>query len=201
MADGPNIDLIVPRYEEIPAFYQAADQMGFHRLWFTEMLFSQGWRGQSGLDRYSALTAASAVTSRIRLGTAYMGSPRPPILSFAAKLAGLDNISNGRLSLGISQHDWPDEGAGERQRPRADGRLAETITALKKLWSEDEVSVKGGHINLERASIDVKPAQVGGIQVLVAGVTSAAVNHAATLADGWVHPSVGVPGGAGLRYG
>jgi hypothetical protein len=41
MDDGPNIDLIVPRSEEIPDFYQAAEQMGFHALWFTETLFSQ----------------------------------------------------------------------------------------------------------------------------------------------------------------
>lgn len=48
MPDGPKIDLIVPLNEEIPSFYQAADQMGFHALWFTETLFSlrrprQGW--------------------------------------------------------------------------------------------------------------------------------------------------------------
>lgn len=42
MADGPYIDLIVPRFEEITPFYQAADRMGFHSLWFTELLFSHG---------------------------------------------------------------------------------------------------------------------------------------------------------------
>ncbi len=41
MADESNVGLIVPRYEELPAFYQAADQMGFHSLWVTEMLFNQ----------------------------------------------------------------------------------------------------------------------------------------------------------------
>ena len=36
MADGPNIDLIVPKFKERPDFYQAAEQMRFHCLWFTE---------------------------------------------------------------------------------------------------------------------------------------------------------------------
>lgn len=196
MPDGPNIDLIVPRYEVISSFYQAADEMGFHALWFTEMLFSQGWRGLRSRDRVSAMGSAAAATSRIRLGTAQTASPAPPILSFASQLAELDNLSGGRLSLGLSQHQWPEEGISEDRRPRIDGRLEETITLLKRLWSGDEVSFKGSHQHLENASIDVRPVQEGGIPLFVAGVTSAAVNLAATLADGWVHPSGGIPYGA-----
>ena len=70
MADGPNIDLIVPRFEEITAFYQAAEKMGFHSLWFTEMLFSQPWMGQGGRDPYRLLPAAASATSRIRSAAA-----------------------------------------------------------------------------------------------------------------------------------
>ncbi|SVD01911.1 uncharacterized protein METZ01_LOCUS354765, partial [marine metagenome] len=50
MTDGPQIGLIVPRFEELSAFYQAADQMGFHSLWVTEMLFNRAWTGSNGLD-------------------------------------------------------------------------------------------------------------------------------------------------------
>jgi alkanesulfonate monooxygenase SsuD/methylene tetrahydromethanopterin reductase-like flavin-dependent oxidoreductase (luciferase family) len=195
MADGPNIDLIVPRYEEIPAFYQAADQMGFHALWFTEMLFSQSWRSLRGRDRLIALPAAAAATSRIRLGTAPLENS-DSILSLATETANLDIVSHGRLSVGLSQHRWPEEGVSEGRRPRIGGRLEETITLLKRLWSEDEVSFKGSHHNLENASIDVRPVQEGGIPVFVAGFASAAVNLAATLAEGWVHPSGGIPYGA-----
>ena len=201
MADGPNIDLIVPRFEEITDFYQAADRMGFHSLWFTEMLFSHGsawgWVGQRRRqDHSSVFAAAAAATSRVRLGTAQIGSPAPGILSFATEMADADNISGGRLSLGISQHQWPDEGVRERNPPRIGARLKETITVLKRLWSEAEVSFKGHHITVEGASIDVRPVRDGVIPILVAGVTSAEVNVAATLADGWVHPSGGVAEGA-----
>ncbi|MDA1128582.1 MAG: LLM class flavin-dependent oxidoreductase [Chloroflexi bacterium] len=197
MADRPKIDLIVPRFVDNIPFYQAADQMGFHALWFTEMLFSyDSWRGKSGLDRYGALTAAASATSRIRLATALTGSPRPRILPFATKMTDLDSLSGGRLSLGISQHDWPDEGVPEPRHPKIGGRLKETITVLKRLWSGPEVSFKGSRYNLERASIDATPVQLGGIPIFVDGITSASVNQAATLADGWVHPSGGIPGGA-----
>ena len=152
MDDGPNIDLIVPRSEEIPDFYQAAEQMGFHALWFTETLFSQaqaiqrrtspGWTFLGPGDGVSALAAASAATSRIRLGTAMFGNS-DSILSFAEETANLDIVSHGRLSVGLSQHRWPEEGISEGRRPRIGVRFNETITLLKRLWSEDEVSFKG----------------------------------------------------------
>ncbi len=193
MANGPNLGLIVPRFEEFSAFYQAADQMGFHSLWVTEMLFNHAWWGKRGRDPFGVLAAAAAVTSRIRLLTAVMWPMRHPILSFATEMANMDHLSGGRLSLGISNNDWPDEGGREASRPRRGGRLEETITLLKRLWSEAEVSFKGGHYNLEKSSIDVRPVQVRGIPILVGGTTSAPVNLAATLGDGWVHPSGGVP--------
>ena len=73
MADGPNIGLIVPRSDEITSFYQAADRMGFHSLWFTEMVFSHGWGDGKGRDSICALSAAAAVTSRMRLGASPLG--------------------------------------------------------------------------------------------------------------------------------
>jgi len=198
----PNIDLIVPLFGEITPFYQAADQMGFHSLWFTETLFSHstsiGWFSlgrKRGQDPYGALTAAASATSRIRLATALSGSPSPGIVPFAAKMADLDNLSGGRLSLGISQSQWPAERVRDYHRARVGVRLKETITVLKSLWSESEVTFKGSHLKLERASIDAKPVQSGGIPIVVAGVTSSSVNQAATLADGWVHPSEGIPEG------
>ena len=199
MADGPNIDLIVPKFKEHPDFYQAAEQMGFHCLWFTEALFSRtgiSWSGPKGKtdpDHFSVLATAAAATSRIRLGTAESSSPMTPILSYVTKIASVDNLSSGRLSLGIPHHDWEYEFALEDRRPRSGVRLRETITVLKSLWREAAVSFKGQHINLENASIDVKPVQAGGIPILLGGASS---NPAATLADGWVHPSGGIPEGA-----
>ena len=146
-------------------------------------------------DGMSALPAAAAATSSIRLGTALFGNP-DSLLSLATETTNLDILSHGWLNLGLSQHGWPDEGVSEGRRSRIGVRLKETITLLNRLWSEDEVSFKGSHHHLEKASIDVRPVQEGGIPLFVAGVTSVAVNLAATLTDGWVHPSGGNPDGS-----
>ena len=122
--------------------------MGFHSLWFTEMVFSRGWTDGKGRDLFGVLPGAAAVTSRIRLGAAPLGDAAS-ILSFAAETANMDILSSGRLTLGLSPGRWPDEGKRDGSRPRLAGRLLETITLLKKLWSEDQVSFKGSHNNLE----------------------------------------------------
>jgi len=83
------------------------------------------------------------------VGTALFGNP-DSLLSLATEIPNLDIPSHGRLSLGLSQHGWPDEGVSEGRRPRIGVRLKETITLLNRLWSEDEVSFKGSHHHLER---------------------------------------------------
>jgi alkanesulfonate monooxygenase SsuD/methylene tetrahydromethanopterin reductase-like flavin-dependent oxidoreductase (luciferase family) len=129
--------------------------MGFHALWFTETLFSRtptgpGWTSVgSGGDRASAMGTDAAETSRIRLGIASSVKP-DSLVSLATETANQDILSHGRLSLGLSQHSWLDEGVSEGGRPRVGVRLQETITLLNRLWSEDEVPFKGSHHHLER---------------------------------------------------
>ena len=197
MADASNIGIIVSRGAEFTDFYQAADQMGFHSLWVTEGVFHSvalGWSGGGPKHPFTVLAAAAAATSRIRLGTGVIWNLMQDPVALASELARLDRLTNGRLIFGVSQGDWPDE------RPRAPtlwarrgARAEELITLLKRLWTEDEVSFRGNHLHVDNASIPERPAQPGGIPILAGGASLASIRLAATLADGWVHPSDGIP--------
>ena len=200
MADVSNIGIIVSRGAEFTDFHQAADQMGFHSLWVTGGMFqsvSLGWAGGGGPEHpFTVLAAAAAATSRIRLGTGVMRDLMRDPVALASELARLDRLSNGRLVLGVSQSDWP----GEHEQPigstlwaRRGARAEELITLLKRLWAEDEVTFQGGHFRVQNASISERPVQPGGVPILVGGASLASVRLAATLADGWVHPSGGIP--------
>ena len=149
--------------------YRDAIQSGLNRFEGTGLI----WRPDRRCQRF--------VADKIAL-TAVLWPLHQPILSFADEMANIDNLSGGRLSLGLSNGSWPGEGDRDGSRTKAGGRLQETITVLKSLWLEPEVSFKGSHFNLEGASLDTRPIQNGGIPILVAGVTSASVNLAA-------HPS------------
>src|SRR4249919_180286 len=81
--------------------WQRAEQLGFDHAWTYDHL---GWRDLVDgpwFDAVGTLTAAATVTSRIRLGT-LVASPnfRHPV-HFARELTGLDDISDGRVLLGI----------------------------------------------------------------------------------------------------
>lgn len=115
------------------------------------------------LECWTTLSALSAVTERIRLGTMVScNSFRNP--SLLAKMgATLDNISEGRLELGI--------GAGVQKKehiaygfpfPSSKARierLKEAVEIIKKMWTEEKASYKGKHYTIRDAVCEPKPLQ------------------------------------------
>ena len=82
------------------------------------MLFNRAWTGSNGLDSFGVLTAAASVTSRIRLLTAVLWPLHQPILSFPDEMANIDNLSDGHLSLGLSNGSSPGGETGTALVPR-----------------------------------------------------------------------------------
>src|ERR1022692_1821183 len=95
--------IILPdlRWQQAARRWRRAEEYGFARAWTYDHL---GWRDLVDgpwFDAVPTLTAAAMVTSRIPLGT-MVASPnfRHPV-SFARQLTALDDVSNGRLILGV----------------------------------------------------------------------------------------------------
>src|SRR3954467_225291 len=89
------------RWAEAEHRWRQADAWGFDHAWTYDHL---GWRDLVDgpwFDAVGTLTAAATVTSRIRLGT-LVASPnfRHPV-HFARELTGLDDVSDGRVLLGV----------------------------------------------------------------------------------------------------
>ena len=77
--------------EETLQFARQAEAQGFASVWVPE-----AWR-----DAFVPLTAIALQTSRIRIGTAIaLAMARSPVLMEKAA-ASLDELSHGRLTLGI----------------------------------------------------------------------------------------------------
>ena len=136
------------------------ERLGYHSVWLDDhLMFGE----QPILECWTTLSALSIVTTRIRLGSMVAcNSFRNPAL-LAKIAASLDVISGGRLEFGI--------GAGiQETEHRAYGfsfpkshvrieRLREAIEVINALWSEEKVSYKGKHYNLEKAICEPKPLQ------------------------------------------
>jgi alkanesulfonate monooxygenase SsuD/methylene tetrahydromethanopterin reductase-like flavin-dependent oxidoreductase (luciferase family) len=98
------ITAVAPRWEELRACAQTAEQIGFDTVWVPDELLWRGssWSGRRGWWECVSLTSAiAATTSRIAVGTWVMSANyRNPALT--AKIAEtLDEIAGGRFIFGI----------------------------------------------------------------------------------------------------
>jgi len=89
------------RWPEARRKWTLAEELGFGHAWTYDHLSWRSLAGEPWGATVPTLTAAAAVTSRIRLGT-FVASPnfRHPV-PFAKELATVDDISGGRLMLGV----------------------------------------------------------------------------------------------------
>jgi len=89
------------RWPEARRKWTLAEELGFDHAWTYDHLSWRSLAGEPWGATVPTLTAAAAVTSRIRLGT-FVASPnfRHPV-PFAKELATVDDISRGRLMLGV----------------------------------------------------------------------------------------------------
>jgi len=135
-----------------------------------------------------SLARLSAVTDRVRVGTAVLLLPLYQPAIIAKQIADLDQATGGRVELGVGVGgEYPQEfeacqvPVGQRGR-----RTDEAIGLLRRLWTAAEVTHDGPFYPMRDVKIHPAPAQPGGPPILVAGRKEPAMRRAALLGDGWL---------------
>jgi probable F420-dependent oxidoreductase len=159
---------------EIRAFAQAAEDLGYDHLAFSEHVasapdspFPNPPAGRPGPrfafadpwhESFTLLGFLAGVTRRIELSTSMaLTAMRPPVL-VAKQAAEIDLLSGGRLRLGVAVGwnpreyealgvDWTTRGA----------RIAEQVEVMRRLWSEPVVTYHGRHVDLDEIGISPRP--------------------------------------------
>lgn len=169
--------------EKLHRFLAQAEELGFGSAWVLEQPIGT----VPTLEPVTLLAHAAAVTRRIRLGTAVILLPlRIPVV-LAKELATVDQLSKGRLVVGLAL-------GAERERYGAFGfspegrvrRFEESVRLLKLLWSEASVTFHGDFWQLDEVAVEPKPVQRPHPPVWFGGGKPAAVRRAARMADGWI---------------
>ncbi|MEU9196660.1 LLM class flavin-dependent oxidoreductase [Streptomyces hundungensis] len=124
-----------------------AEELGFHAAYTYDHLSWRTFRDGPWFGAVPTLTAAAAATTRMRLGT-LVTSPnfRHPV-TLAKDLITLDDVSNGRIVLGIGAggNGFDATALGQEAwtpRQRAD-RFGEFVPLLDRLLTEDSVTYDG----------------------------------------------------------
>lgn len=131
------------------------------------------------------LAFAAAAAPTMRLGTCILIVPQRNPLILAKELATLDQLSGGKVELGLGV-GWLEEEFDALGVPweRRGARNDEYIEAMRTLWSGPEVEFHGEFVDFPKVTCSPRPVQAS-IPILVGGDSDVAIRRAARLADGY----------------
>jgi probable F420-dependent oxidoreductase len=139
-------------------------------------------------DPIDLLAFLAAHTRWLRLATGVLVLPEHHPVVLAKRLATVDQLSGGRVTLGVGVGWMREELAAVGIDFSTRGRRTdESIDALRALWRHDEASFRGEFFDFERARSHPKPVQPGGVPIHIGGHSTAAARRAGRRGDGY-HP-------------
>lgn len=138
-------------------------------------------------DPLLSLLAAAQATTTLRVGTSVVLPLEREIFTFAKEIATLDQLSRGRLLLGVGVGMRTElevaSSVAWRDRYRA---LGEMMAALKRLWADDEAEYHGTYYDFAPVWSHPKPHQRPHPPLLAATTGPKATRDCLTWADGWL---------------
>jgi len=159
-----------------------AEELGFDSAWTQEATLGTGPQ----LSPIEAMTFAAACTERMRLGCVVFVSTLHSPVHLAKSLATLDQLSRGRIEVGV--------GTGGRGRPfgafgvdpaRYVARFTEGVTLMKALWTEPRVTFDGEFWQLQNAPMEPKPFQKPYPPLWFGCASEPALRRAVRMGDGF----------------
>jgi probable F420-dependent oxidoreductase len=137
-------------------------------------------------DLFVTLTAAALATSKLRVGSGIcLVVERDPITT-AKEVASVDHLSGGRFEFGVgagwNREEMENHGTDPRVRMAI---MLERIEAMKTIWTQDEASYHGKHVDFDRIWCWPKPAQRPHPPVLVGGNGPTVLDRVLRVGDAW----------------
>lgn len=156
-----------------------ADQLGYDLIWLTEHHFVEDGYLPSFVPVAGAIAAR---TSRVRISTDIALLPFHNALRLAEDLAVLDNISGGRMELGVgmgyAEHEFRAFGI---PRPRRVSLTEEGLAVLRGAWADEPLDFHGKRYSFDRLPVYPKPVQPGGPPLWLAAQSTPGAQRAARL--------------------
>ena len=155
--------------------------------------YQKSIENKSMLECWTVLSSLAVLTTKIKLGTILVNLYRNPAI--VAKMAStLDNISNGRLELGLSA-GWYQKEAESYGVTFPTGytrveMLKESIILIRKLLDPNniaKISFKGRYYNISNSECNPKPVQKPHLPLWIGGGGKKTLNIATKYADAWIY--------------
>lgn len=179
-------------YPEMPSASALVDygvrmeELGFDSLWVWDHMLLGVEPNFPIIDSLTVLTGVAARTKRIKLGTGILVLPLRNAVALAKQLSSMDQLSNGRMLMGMAsgwyKREFDAMGIPFDKRGKI---MDENLDILRRLWTEPSVSGAYERYNISKAVMYPKPAQER-IPILIGGYVDRVLKRAATVGDGWL---------------
>lgn len=184
---GVGIPQVVDRsrldVDGLRSMLEATEELGFHSAW----IMDQPLTTAPALEPIMTLCYAAAVTGSVRLGTAVVLTAIRQPVQLAMQLATLDQLSGGRLIVGVGLGGradyYPAFGITASDRV---ARFTEGIDLLKRVWTEENVTFTGRFWQTEALSTHPKPLQRPHPPIWFGGMSKPAIDRAVRVGTGWI---------------
>jgi alkanesulfonate monooxygenase SsuD/methylene tetrahydromethanopterin reductase-like flavin-dependent oxidoreductase (luciferase family) len=174
----PEIGVFLPQmgftFEAMLHRATRCDDLGIDSIWLYDHLYGPGAPDYPSLEAWTLATALLSRTGRIRVGHMVLCNQfrHPAVL---AKMATtLDQISAGRLQLGIGSGSLEDEhtrsGLEWGSFAQRSARLGETLEILHQAFANERIDFEGRHFRVRDMPIKPGPAQLPRPPIIVGGV-------------------------------
>ena len=177
----------LPDAQELVEYGVRMEELGFDSLWVWDHIFLGVEPHFPIIDSLSLLTAVGARTKRIKLGTGVLILPLRNPLLLAKQLSSMDQLSQGRLLLGVAsgwyKREFDSVGVPFEKRGKI---MDENLTIMTRLWTEDVVAGDYPPYRMKAAVMFPKPHQRPRPPVLVGGYVDRVLRRAGVAADGWL---------------
>jgi alkanesulfonate monooxygenase SsuD/methylene tetrahydromethanopterin reductase-like flavin-dependent oxidoreductase (luciferase family) len=165
------------------AYLGRAEELGFESAWALEQVLGAA----SLVSALEVMTYAAACSERLRLGCVVFVTPLHQPVHLAKSLSSLDQLSRGRLEVGIGIGGTMRPFGAFEVDPRAGliARFNEGLQLMRALWTESRVTCDGAFWKLEGEPMEPKPFQKPGPPVWFGGSAPAALRRAVKHGDGF----------------
>ncbi len=182
------LDGRTPRWRDMLEMARAAEDVGFDALWVSDHVgFADGSGGWNGAwESWTLLSALAASTRRVELGTYVAAAPfrNPGLLAKMAET--LDEVSGGRLILGLGA-GWNEqefEAYGFPFNDRFD-RFEDTLRIVTAMLRSGRADHEGRVAHARGARLEPRGPRPGGLPVMVGATGPRMLRLTAELADHW----------------
>ncbi len=138
-----------------------------------------------------AIAGLAARTTKLRFLTNILILPSHHPIDIAEQVAMVDELSDGRVMLGVAigyrPYEFEQLGLVFKERV---SRFEEGIALLRAAWSDNPVQFDGKHFHVNGANVTPKPVQKPGPPVFIGAQVDAAIDRAARLGDGWLTDNI-----------